>query len=51
MKISIGMELSAIRSRIKARPRDHVVNSVKITKPISKGTHPPDGTFNKFAPK
>ena len=50
MKISIGIVLSAMRSRIKARPRDHVVNNVKMTKPITKGTHPPDGTFNKLAP-
>ena len=51
MNISIGMVLSAMRSRISARPRDHVVSNVKITRPINSGTQPPDGTLSRFAPK
>ena len=35
MKISIGIVLSAMRSRIKARPRDQVVSKVKMINPMT----------------
>ena len=48
-KISIGMVPSAMFWRIKARPRDQVVSSVKIPRPIINGTQPPSGILVKLA--
>ena len=50
-KTSIGIAPSAMEARISARPRDHEVNSVKIARPITSGTQPPDGTLSRLAPR
>ncbi len=46
MKRSSGIVSSASRSSSIARPRFHVVSSVKTTAPIASGNQPPSGIFS-----